>query len=838
MASFWEDLKRRVRSPSTLDPGSAEGPEPLPGAAAVREVLPPDGFPLEPDAPDSGEQRLISRFLEEGLGSSPYARVLLATTAAGRDIAALGPAAAARLLGALLARTLRLEEEAEGLRARAMRRSYPEQDPRWTLVWGTRQRLAGVIEALLKRKLPLEADVVEALLAWPLEERDPWHLGWYPIPGILVAVEALAAREELPETLTRKLERLRGVLARYETARDIRKLSERTRDILGEVVEFPIDAGEVWADRALADLRALSGGERAAWSRLIAHARAATAARPSARWTKEARTLLGAAGQEAFRSRLLEWLPLVERIARREDGAPPLPSAHLIGDANGDLLRGLAWCASLEEDLELARALTSLGATAFKTVPGVGPRALKVGNAAVWALGAMPGREGVVQLSILRARVKTRSAQLAIEKALRAAAERAGISPEDLEEIAVPTHGLTELGLRQETLGERGAELRIEGPRAVVLEWIGPTGRRQAGVPAAVKRDFAEDLKELRAAQKDLLKLLPALAHRLDRLALARRTWPCETWQERYLRHPVLGVLSRRILWRFTPPDGGTGVDAITALPAGSGFTDSWGVSISIPAHAQVTPWHPIFALAEDVLAWRERLEALGLRQPFKQAHREVYLLTDAERATSTYSNRFAGHVLRQHQFHALAVARGWRCQLRLLVDAEVSPPTLELPQWGLRAELWVEGAGAEFGSDTNENGVYHRVVTDQVRFYKLDAPQRSSHAMGGGYRETRPGEPDRPLALETIPPLVFSEVMRDVDLFVGVASVGNDPTWQNGGPDGRYRDYWHEYSFGDLSQSAETRKEALARLLPRLKIAPRASLSGKFLVIRGDLRT
>ena len=35
-----------------------------------------------------------------------------------------------------------------------------------------------------------------------------------------------------------------------------------------------------------------------------------------------------------------------------------------------------------------------------------------------------------------------------------------------------------------------------------------------------------------------------------------------------------------------------------------------------------------------------------------------------------------------------------------------------------------------------------------------------------------------RPLPLEEIPPLVFSEVMRDVDLFVGVASVGNDPTW------------------------------------------------------------
>src|SRR4051794_26877860 len=79
---------------------------------------------------------------------------------------------------------------------------------------------------------------------------------------------------------------------------------------------------------------------------------------------------------------------------------------------------------------------------------------------------------------------------------------------------------------------------------------------------------------------------------------------------------------------------------------------------------------------------------------------------------------------------------------------------------------------------------------------------------------------------------------MRDVDLFVGVASVGNDPTWQDGGPDGRYRAYWESYSFGDLSETAMTRKAVLERLVPRLKIAPRTTITDKFLVVRGDVRT
>jgi hypothetical protein len=94
------------------------------------------------------------------------------------------------------------------------------------------------------------------------------------------------------------------------------------------------------------------------------------------------------------------------------------------------------------------------------------------------------------------------------------------------------------------------------------------------------------------------------------------------------------------------------------------------------------------------------------------------------------------------------------------------------------------------------------------------------------------------PMPLTEVPPLVLSEVLRDVDLFVGVTSVGNDPAWSDGGPDGRYRDYWQSYSFGELSQSARERGELLARLLPRLAVGERCTVDGRFLEVRGELRT
>ena len=328
--------------------------------------------------------------------------------------------------------------------------------------------------------------------------------------------------------------------------------------------------------------------------------------------------------------------------------------------------------------------------------------------------------------------------------------------------------------------------------------------------------------------------MLPAQRERLDNLFLKRKAWPLDLWRERYLDHPLVGTLARRLIWRFAGGDHArAGIFADGQLV---GHDDQPLVDLS--PTTKVGLWHPLDQAQEEILAWRNWLERHQVQQPFKQAHREVYLLTDAEQNTRVYSNRFAAHLLKQHQFNALCGTRGWKNKLRMMVDDTYPPASLSLPEWNLRAEYWVEGVGEEYGRDTTDSGAYHYLTTDQVRFYPLDAAQRTAHAAGGGYHVAWRGGVDEPIPLEDIPPLVLSEVMRDVDLFVGVASVGNDPNWGDGGPQGRYRDYWQSYAFGDLSGSAKTRREILERLLPRLKIADRVTLSDRFLVVRGELRT
>lgn len=465
-------------------------------------------------------------------------------------------------------------------------------------------------------------------------------------------------------------------------------------------------------------------------------------------------------------------------------------------------------CGQVKTDPELARALAALAISTYRKLPSVGVRAASIGNACVYALGIMPGPDALGQLALLKAKVKFGSAQKEITKAMSAAAAREGLPAAELEELVVPTYGLAEVGRLTREFGDSGfaAELTVTGTHATELLWRNvKTGKTQRAVPAAVKNAHAEELRELKLAAQDIQKMLPAQARRLDGLFLQRRRWRLATWRERYLDHPLVGTLARRLIWKFhrgneeTPFAAGLWLDGA--------LRDRRGRPLELPDEPAITVtlWHPLDAGGDtaEITAWRAWLEEHEIRQPFKQAHREVYLLTPAEERTATYSNRFASHLLKQHQFHALCAARGWRNKLRLMVDDFYPPASRELTVWGLRAEYWVEGAGGgEYGQDTTDSGAYRYLATDQVRFYAAGAPQREAHAGGGGYGPgwRHPHAADMPLPLAEVPPLVFSEVMRDVDLFVGIASVGNDPAWSDGGETGHFHGYWASYSFGELT--------------------------------------
>ncbi len=812
----------RQPSPAPARAGTAHILEPLKTFFGMEPIEPAprtgtcglDHFPLDVDSPLKSEHEALNALIEElaGSGASP------------RPVRGDRGGAVSHLVGEACSAGRLLLAAAERHVNALTRQPTDVTDPHF---WRARAAAFGIVEPFLTRDFELDRaglfDLLLYLSVRPAHARpgmEAVHQRW------ITRAEREAAQTPLSEGERFVLGLLRASLLLGPAFGTPPEEVVRLTRLIGDDQNFYLVPGEAWSDAVNADLTDLAPDQALRWVALLRHALTATTARPSARWQATARSLVEAIGAEAVQESILRWLPLVSQGRSIPNLGQPGGEARAAGDVmndeNATILRGLLWLTrALPRPDELTRPIAAVALSAYKKVPGVGPRAVKVGNAAVLALSGQTSIEAVGQLAKLKVRIKVGTAQKEIGKAFTAAAEALGLPRDQIEELGVPSYGLEEVGLRRETLGAFQAELRVSGSD-VHLDWRDAKGKALKSVPARVRCDHPDELKELRQSLQDIQSMLPAQRDRLDAMFLLQKSWPWTEWAERYLNHPLVGTIARRLIWR---------VDGVPCLFRDGQPTDVNGAVVSVGPSAGITLWHPVGCPVEEVTAWRRRLEALGVTQPFRQAHREVYLLTDAERRTRTYSNRFAAHVVRQHQFSALCAARGWKNPLRLMVDDTFPPATKELPRWGLSAEFWVEGIGDGYGTDTNESGVYLRLATDQVRFYRrpVDRDQAVDPA---------PGDPGEPLPLESIPPLVLSEILRDVDLFVGVSSVGNDPTWQDGGPGGRYRDYWQHYSFGELSGTAATRKQVLERLVPRLKIADRCSFSERFLVVRGNLRT
>ncbi|MCO8274722.1 DUF4132 domain-containing protein [Actinoplanes sp. TRM 88003] len=432
-------------------------------------------------------------------------------------------------------------------------------------------------------------------------------------------------------------------------------------------------------------------------------------------------------------------------------------TAETVHDDHDQMLRGLCWMASLDASDDTTELLAEVAEVAGEPGGrGAFPRAFRTAAAVVEILADRPGSGPPRALAWLSVAVRSKPLRLRVRAALDRAGAARGWAPGEAEELTVERHGLDEHG-RSETVEIVGDKARALAPGASVRE---------------------------------VTKTLAAERVRLEGLLAHDRTWAWETWQDRYLRHPVTGTIARRLLWQSSA-DGHEWVTGRPGdgLPGGPGFV--------------VRLWHPVEADVAEVTRWRDQLG----RQPFKQAFREVYRLTPAEEQAGTYSNRFAGHILRYRQAYALMRVRGW------------SAPFLGLWDGGDHSEATKELAAGTWQATFHHTRADEYCSTDQVRFAR------------------REGRRWAPAPLAEVPPRVLSEAMRDVDLFVGVTSIAADDTWSDRG-EHPFGAYWSRAGFGALTAGAEVRRDALSRVLPRLAVADRCELTDRFLRVRGTRAT
>lgn len=139
---------------------------------------------------------------------------------------------------------------------------------------------------------------------------------------------------------------------------------------------------------------------------------------------------------------------------------------------------------------------------------------------------------------------------------------------------------------------------------------------------------------------------------------------------------------------------------------------------------------------------WQQECFESDRVQPFKQIFRELYVPTPAEQSETT-SHRYEGHQVNPKQALALWGQRGW----------------VAAPEEGVRRTFHTEGLIAEVSF---LDGFYSPLEVEGLTIAGV---------------QFRPRDRWQPLPLNQVPPRLFSEVMRDLDLVVSVAHQGGvDP--------------------------------------------------------------
>lgn len=264
---------------------------------------------------------------------------------------------------------------------------------------------------------------------------------------------------------------------------------------------------------------------------------------------------------------------------------------------------------------------------------------------------------------------------------------------------------------------------------------IEKNGKRQKTLPKNLNKNAYA--LELKAAIKDLKEQQRRARESMERAMTESTAFGVEELLK-ISENPVLSPLLLKLVWTDGEHHGflknENGVLKLQGVKTEERTLTEGTLRIAHPHDLQSTG------------EWAEYMHALyekKIKQPFKQVFREYYPLTEEERSERTISRRYAGHQVQPQKTVALLKSKGWT------VDYE-------------------EGLQKVFYKENLIVRMY--ALADWFSPADIEAP--TLETVEFFHRQT-----GRNVELSEVPPILFSETMRDLDLVVSVAHVGGvDP--------------------------------------------------------------
>jgi ankyrin repeat protein len=243
--------------------------------------------------------------------------------------------------------------------------------------------------------------------------------------------------------------------------------------------------------------------------------------------------------------------------------------------------------------------------------------------AAIAVLGAMGTRTSISGLLTIKRFSRYEKAQGYAQDVLENIGDARGLTPQMLEDLAVPDLGLDSNGYMTLDFGPRQFLITLDANLDAVL--TGESGNLLKALPKALKNDNAQMAKTATAQWKEFKAALKVQASdqkkRFEQAMLSSRDWDGATFKEVVTNHPLLSKMVRSLVWATV--NGGV-PDTAFMVDADGRYVTADGGELHLENEARVVVPHPVH-LEGTVETWLQIFAENKLTQPFPQLARKWF---------------------------------------------------------------------------------------------------------------------------------------------------------------------------------------------------------------------
>ncbi|WP_108246218.1 DUF4132 domain-containing protein [Muricauda brasiliensis] len=338
--------------------------------------------------------------------------------------------------------------------------------------------------------------------------------------------------------------------------------------------------------------------------------------------------------------------------------------------------------------------------------------------------------------------VKYPNIREAAQIAFKQIADNKGMLTQELRDAIVPDFGFD--GLTKEI--KDGDDLyKICIDKSLDLIFEDAEGKCTKSI---AKMATSETLGHIATLKKDIKKALEQSTINLEQKLCNQNIWPVEEWKKRFLQNPLSFALAQNFVWGTYQ----NGELTKSFMPDERGELQTMeGETFKPEQEALIKLVHPLSLDSQEKDKWSAILQEKGITPPFPQIDRRVFVL-DKEKSDTKFDFSHEKRSVSDTDFKYRTADLGWR-RGSILDGGDISSYKKSIPAHNLEAFIMLKGINVQgsFGE---------KAKIEKLFFVPLDTVYTGTDTIN----EPRTENDHRLIPFGEVPPVVYSEVVRDIE--------------------------------------------------------------------------